>query len=312
MMCGTVRRRSASRFELWLPDGVEMHRRVAALNGPLPMLERLCLGPTMAEDCAGGCLPHAPKLQELFSWGPNAFRPADTLGLASLTRLALWYHPSLELMWNIVSAAAPTLEELLLAADSRDGPGVPDTPLRLPNLRALTLVDGDADVDPFPFLDLLELPAITDLTLTGEMVVPELRTFLERVAPTVRTLTLAGTLEPQHVAPLACLAGVTALRFDNPGGAYGPDCSFSVTARFFAAAADPRSVWPRLASVRLSTMGTFDINDGDGAGALGFLHARIFWPGAVRLREFETHGIAPEWFDAEVARLLRAGGVSGR
>ncbi|EJD39938.1 hypothetical protein AURDEDRAFT_127936 [Auricularia subglabra TFB-10046 SS5] len=283
-------------FELWLPDGVGDNRHVAAFKGPMPLLERLCFSTSNPEDSAGECLRYAPKLQELFIWGPNAFHPAENLELTSLRRLTLWFHPSLELTWSIIMAAAPTLESLVLAADSHHGLSVPDTPLLLPRLKSLTLADGEAD--PFPYLKQLKLPVLSHLTLTGEMIVPAAAPFLQRVAQTVRMLTLAGAVEPQHVAPLAVLAGVEELWFDNAGSEYEPDCSYTVNDCFFSAGA--RGAWPKLASVGFSAMGTFEFNDG--AGVFRFIRART--DGA--LRDFKARG-APEWFNAEVARLLQPG-----
>lgn len=310
-------------MELWLPQGQCTKDDIVAFKGPLPTLEslRFLAADDVFEEFSTFCegfLPYAPKLRQLVFWPTaKAFRPCTAPVLSSLRHIRLWYNLSAETAWQLISAAAPSLEFLLVCVRARETNETPSPPITLPNLTSLILLDDTLVMTPH--LEMMRLPKLTSLGLSSRLMRPQLGPFLTHVAPTVRTLTLGGTsmlLRP-YLSTLKLLENIDTLVFDD--FVLEVDFGYNVADQFFGNDADVYGdLWPRLTSVTLSTRGKLDV--GEGTGILSFIRARTVdlpaQPASTeaesrarrcRLKEFNVnHPSTPRWFKAEVKRLIEA------
>ncbi|KZV87416.1 hypothetical protein EXIGLDRAFT_773679 [Exidia glandulosa HHB12029] len=259
---------------------------LSLLELPTPLLERVEIynsrgiySPFSVLDSPSNrrLLPYAPRLRTV---DVNSGPAISTLPRASYPSLRClkWSAPGLDHLWNLLKSANLTLEILDLRS-----PIVPVTslsPTAPPNLSALALPNllNLLIETPMPgiaqFCLLMSMPRLSAISISLPLhptmsagLEPHFGRFFETVASTVTHLRLSGNILVSYLMALRLLHNVEDVHFDRPG---------RVGESFFAAltvghdGTEPMdAVWPKLRSIRLST-----VIDNDTRGLLPFLAMR--------------------------------------
>ncbi|EJD52302.1 hypothetical protein AURDEDRAFT_181795 [Auricularia subglabra TFB-10046 SS5] len=306
-------------FEFHGPDAEHMQDALRVLKGPLPVLRYLCITAqdleTKPTSTKCDYLPFAPSLRTIVICGPHSLLPSTPSRWGALRALRLVFPQSFELTWNLLSAAAPTVESLVLISRAAPPNGSTLPPLVLPKLTALNF-NLAADLAFEPFVDALRFPKLEHLGTYGHMlrIAHYWQPFMERVAPTVTRLNVCSDVGLPVLRVARSLVRLQHLTIGES------DSKCTIHKEFFA---DKQlwveeAVWPELSSVRLAD-GANDLNKE------GLMLPFIRWRTEqlreqpqgdgrpIRLKQFILDDPdAPQWLKCEIERLIAAGAAEER
>ncbi|EJD39937.1 hypothetical protein AURDEDRAFT_187165 [Auricularia subglabra TFB-10046 SS5] len=159
---------------------------------------------------------------------------------------------SLDNVWSLVLAAAPTLESLTLGHTFTLIPGVGAV---FPKLKSLLI--NEVDDDTIISLSNAQMPLLEEFAV-GSGTIDVCSPLLQRISSSVHTLSLLRDIDQSDIHALRFLTSVRTLRVTGTERG-NPRIKYTISDDFFVGIS--LDVWPKLVSVQLSPAGTFKLGD---------------------------------------------------
>ncbi|KZV98109.1 hypothetical protein EXIGLDRAFT_746760 [Exidia glandulosa HHB12029] len=281
-------------------------------KGPTPALRRFAIntyGGDWSDAPEEGYLPFAPNLAHLELSDCGMSIAPTHRGFGRLRSLALW-DTDAKNIYRLISLHKDHLESLCLGVNVIED--MPTTEVLMPRLVSLSLAIAPCFLTHWTPQPILHAPSLSSLTLQGPPITAELSPLLERLSPTVTSLTLEDSaFDATHLHILQNLRNISRLTFSKDPG--GTSDGYRVQERFFTELADVLPcIWPKLTCVMLPPCGTVDDSQSEALRRFITTRTILVQNGGeeqpCRLREVVLDYFdAPSWLVTDVACLLEMG-----